>query len=308
MSDNNNPVVKMITEVRNNIRKDLYKGKLNYESSVSTLKRHIDVVKKMDEPILLGQIYDTLGTIELERGSYQEAGEYYQQAYDAFDTAQDESRMGAMLNNLGEVYRQMGDYAKAGDLYIRSREIAIRTKRYSLIINTYNNEGQLRLANGEIEEAIRLLNRGLVVNSESGQWSVEIIQSTLPEIHSSLAKAYSLKKDYPAAWENAHRALDIATEFSQVVQMARANQTMAFIAIHDPEFTGDALQFFEQSRSLWTMLGSRVELGRLMALEGEYWASRGDQEHATQAYTEAAMLLDQAQMHQEAEVIRQRLQ
>jgi adenylate cyclase len=308
MSNNaSNPVIKMIQEVRERFRRDLYKAQLNHDSAIATLKRHLEVVDQLGEMVLKGQLLETIGTIELERGNFEAAYTYYEESYQVFESIGDEMRVGSMLNNLGEVHRYMGKYIEATDYYVRARAIASRNRRYPLIISTFNNEGQARLAGGSVDEAIELLKRGLVVNSESGEFDINTIQSTLPEIHSSLAMAYCRKQDYAEAWDNVQRALEIAGEFKQVTQMARAHHTMAYLAMNDPNFTGDIHQHFEQSKSLWRTLDSKVELGRTLALEGDYWTQVGDTEQANLAYQEAIEHLSRAKLTDEVATIRQRM-
>jgi G-protein signaling modulator 2 len=307
MSNNNNPVIKMIQEVRIKFRKDLYKAELNHDSAITTLKRHLDVVDQLGEMTLKGQLLETIGTIELERGNFEEAFVYYEDGYQVFEGTGDEVRVGMMLNSLGEAYRHMGNYNEAANYYIRAREIAIRNRNYPSIIMSYNNEGQARLAAGFVDEAIELLKKGLVVNSESGEFNIDVIQSTLPEIHSSLAMAYCRKDEYAEAWDNVQRALEIAGEFRQVTQMARAHHTMAYIAMRDSNFTGDIHNYFEQSKSLWRTLDSKVELGRTLALEGDYWLQLDDQAQANLCYQEAMNHLAKAKLDDEVAAIRQRM-
>ncbi|MCI0712821.1 MAG: tetratricopeptide repeat protein [Chloroflexi bacterium] len=307
MTEASNPVVKMITEVRSKIRQDIYKGTLNYDSATSTLNRYLDVARKMDNRVLVGQIYETLGTIEVERGSYKEGYKLYEQSLEAFKSINDMGRVSAMLNNLGEVHSRIGNHDEAAKYYREARKLAEQTARLATIISSYNNEGRVCIATGKYDEAIELLNRGLQINMDSGKWDFNIVRSTIPEIHSNLAMAYCMKGEYDVAWHNAQRALEIASEFTQLDQVALAYQALAIIAARDDSRKEKAPEYFAQSRENWTKIEAVVSLGRLYAMEGDYWAGISNVDNARKSYAGAISCLDKAQLVKEADVVRQKL-
>lgn len=302
-----NPIFAMIKQIRDQIRKDLYGGKLQYESSMALLKRQLNVVNAEEYPIVVGQLYETMGTVELERGNYSDAREFYENSLKFFENANDAGRVGVMLNNLGEVHRRSGELDSARDYYIQARNLARQTSRHSLIITTYNNQGQTALAAGDLDNAIELLQRGLITHSDSGEWDLNTIKGTLPEIHSSLGEAYARQGDFKQAWKNVTQALELSQEFHQVQQIARAYQTKAFIAIQDEDDSHDILHYIEESRRHWQLLNARVELARLLALKGDYYKQKGVEKEATTAYETAIEYLEEAQLLNEADKVRDKL-
>lgn len=302
-----NPVFQMIQQIREQIRKDLYAGKLQYDSSMTLLKRHLKVADEQEQHVLVGQLYETMGTIEVERGNFQDAREYYDNSLKKFEELHDVGRVGVMLNNIGEVYRRSGDVEKAPDYYIQARNIARQTSNHSLIITTYNNEGQTALAAGDLDRAIELLKQGLITHSDSGEWNLRTIKSTLPEIHSSLGEAYARQGDFAQAWKNVERALEISQEFQQVQQIAKAYQTMAFIALQDNTDSHDIPKYIEESSRHWSLLNAKVELARATVLKGDYYKSQDDLAQANKAYKTAIEYLEEAQLLHEAEKIRAKL-
>lgn len=307
MTDAENPLLKMVTQVRLKIRDDIYQGTLNYESATSTLNRYLDVAKKMNDLVLVGQIYETLGTIEVERSNYKQGYQLYEQSIDAFRKANDSGRVGVMLNNLGEVHRRVGNFEEALRYYSEARQASEASGRQSTVISTYNNEGQVRLALGQIDEAIAIFNEGLRINSDSGQWSRTTLQSTLPEIHSKLAEAHALKQDFAVAWQNAQRALEISEAYNQFNQLAQAYQAMAFIAMRDSARHDQCPDLFRKSRTYWERVHATVELGRLYDLEGDYWHGQANQIKANQAYQKAVTHLEKGQLVKEAQQVRNKI-
>jgi tetratricopeptide (TPR) repeat protein len=303
MSDPNSPVVKMIQEMRTRVRKDLYSGKLNYEASTALLQRQIPIADRMNDLLLKGQIYESLGTVELELGNYEKGYNYYQESLKAFTNIEDSFRIGVMLSNLGEIYRRWGKPEEAADYYVRARELARQSGQNRLVITTYNNEGQVWLAVGQVERAIELLEMGLKISDET-DWEITTRQQSVPEILSSLAEAYGRLGDYNLAWTHSTRALNIANQHNQVHQIARAYQAMAFIAIQEKREPESITDYLMMSREYWLKIGSKVELGHLMQMQGDYWMTQENPAKAIPAYMEAVQYYEDTHMHTELEKIR----
>lgn len=302
-----NPFFKMVKQIREQVTKDLYAGKLKYDSSIAMLQRNLKIAEEQDFKLLSGQINDTIGMIELERGNFKDAEKFYKKALKYFEEINDVGRIGIMLNNLGEVHRRSGDTQNASDYYIQARNLARQTSQHSLIITTYNNEGQAELANGNLEQAIELLKNGLVTHSDSGEWNLNTIKSTLPEIHSSLGEAYARQGDFKQAWTNVERSLEIAQEFQQVQQIARAYRTMALIALHENNDEHDILHYLQESERHWDLLNATFEITRVQVLKGDYYKSQGDDENAEKAYAGALEYFKNAQLNHEADKIRAKM-
>jgi tetratricopeptide (TPR) repeat protein len=62
---------------------------------------------------VLGRILNTLGVLAWDRGSYQEAADYYEQSLAAFLSAEESEGVSLALASLGATYRRLGDLARA---------------------------------------------------------------------------------------------------------------------------------------------------------------------------------------------------
>lgn len=302
-----NPVVNMITQVRQRIRKDLYAGQLDYDAAVVTIDRYLGVATKMDDQLLVGQLLETRGTIELERGHFEEGLAFYHEALAAFQDIDDAGRAGVMLNNIGEAYRRRGLLEEALDYYLRARELAIQAERHTLLLTTYNNEGQTRLAMGDVEEGLALLEQALSQAIAGGHYEATTAGQTIPEICSNLARIYAERDDFETAHQHATRALNLAVEYNQVGQQALAYQALALIASRDPTSDDDPTAYYEQSRVNWEKIGGRVELARMLIQQGDYLVANNQADTALEVYQEALTLLESAGLHDEAQALRKRL-
>ncbi|MCI0712822.1 MAG: tetratricopeptide repeat protein [Chloroflexi bacterium] len=306
-----NPVVNMVQEIRTKVRKDLYGGTLNYDATIALLKRQVSVAEKMKDLLLLGQIYETMGTIELELGNYELGNEHYQKSLEAFETIEDSFRVGIMLNNIGEIYRRWGKPHEAAANYVRARQLAEEAEEPRLVITAYSNEGQVWLAFGEIDKGIDLLEKGLETANRYADWDRNTVSATvgqaLPEIRSNLAEAYASKGDFDKAWEHAQRALDAATEFKHLDQVARATQAMASIAMLQNTGEHDIPALLASALETWQKVGAKVDIAHLSKMEGDYWISQRDLEKANIAYQRAIEYFDEVRLTHEADTLREKL-
>jgi tetratricopeptide (TPR) repeat protein len=302
----NNPLVKMITEVRTKIRRDLYSGELDFDVARSTLRKYIDIAQQMDDKILAGQLHESLGTIELELGNYDEGLALYQQSHDCFKEVDDIGRMGVMLSNIGEIYRRQGRNDEAAAHFTQARQMAITAKREMLVITTYNNEGQVWIAAGDLERGIGLIETGLEKAHEA-DWNREVASDAIPEMRSSLAQAYAQLGDFKAAWHNVKMGFNLAKEYNQLQQMAYGYLTMAIIAQLDPDSEEDPVEYFRLSREHYEKIQANAALGQMLVYEGEYWENKGHTANAHKVYREALPLLEKSRLISDVEKVRQRL-
>jgi tetratricopeptide (TPR) repeat protein len=301
-----NPVNKMIHEVRTKLRRDLYSGQLDYKNAVQTLKRYIEIAQQMENWILVGQLYETIGTIELERGNYQKCLELYQLSLDYFHDADDMGRSGVMLSNIGEVYRRQGRTDEAADHFTRAREVAVDAGRVTLEITTYNNEGQTWVSAGEVERGIKLIEIGLE-KAHHADWDREIASDAIPEMRSGLAQAYAHKGDFEKAWEHVKLGFNLAKEYDQMQQMAYGYLSMAIIAQLDPNSQDDPAEYFRLSREHYEKISANAALGKMLIHEGNYWRDQGEKDRAQEAYREAVTRLEESGLYGEAEAVRDKL-
>lgn len=271
----NHPTYLMFREVSKNITKNLYEGHFNYEGAIDILQNYIPLAEKMESRTFVGIIHNTLAIIELELGHFSSAENYYQQAIAAYEYVQNLQRISVAVCGLGELYRKSGKIDEAIACYHRSRTLAEAGDDTRMIIYNYANEGQLWLAENDLEKAIDMLEKGLVL-VEQADWKTEYRNTIMPEILSSLGEANAKLGNYDLAQSQSERALDLAQRKNQIYQMAYANQTFALIAIQRNESAAQISVYFEESKALWQKMGAVADLGRILLMEADYWQSQDD--------------------------------
>jgi tetratricopeptide (TPR) repeat protein len=305
MADNS--LVNMVEQIRKQAIQDLYDGKLNYDATISLLKRQVAIVEKSGNYKIAGNVYNTLAIIELEVGNYPAARQQYEQAIAMFEAGNEQAGLAAALCGLGELHRETGNVEDASKCYRKSREIALTVDDKKLVIYNFCNEGQLWLGVGQLERAIELLEGGIDLAQNFQPWTANIRNQVMPEMLSALGQANAKLRDFKRAWQCVNRALELSTHNQELHQMAHAYEVMAFIGVQQELPAHEIATYFQKSLELWKRLGAMADLGRVRSQEGAYWLSQGKTAEAIAAYQEASVSYDTAKLHAEAEEARLRV-
>lgn len=109
-------------------------------------------------------------TIRMYRGEYDGAGRTYQQAIAAFrKLGSEEHNVAVGLHLLGMLAQDQGDVEEARRLYNESLEINTKLDEQKGIAGTLHQLAMLARDKGEVEEARRLYNESLEINTKLGE-------------------------------------------------------------------------------------------------------------------------------------------
>lgn len=304
-NDTNNSVYQMVRTVRNRIRDSLFKGTLEYENSTTTLKRYLVVATEINHPLMAGQVTELLGTIELQRGEFSLAQEYYTQSLQFFKSYNDLQRVGVLLGKLGELYRLWGKPEQAVKFYERSRVNAQQAGDQRGEIITYTNEGLLWVEEGDPELAAKRLEKALQLTQDLSVYT--LVKDVLPDIYVGLAQSHFLLGNFSQAWKYANETLRLSTEVNRLSQMAAAYRIMARIAAVAPELRANPSALFEQSRHYWQQIQAKAELAKTLMLEGNYWFDENRPDQGMVCYIQAMQYYDDMKMRDKLQEVQNRL-
>ncbi len=306
MTDTDNPVYQMINSIRDRIRKSLYDGDLDYEIAFRTLHHHLKIALDMDHQLLVGQLEEMMGTIEMEYGRFASAETHFKQSLDCFAGIEDQQRVLIMTSNLGEVYRRWGKADEAAACYKRARAIAQQLESTFHEAITFNNEGLLWTEFGEADRAMPLLEKALqLIRDLPLDLFAKII---LSEIHNGMARNYLKQNNYSQAWKFARQALIYGEESNRITHMADAYLTMAQITMSDPNATDKPETFFQQSREHYLRVNANAQFAQMQLIEGQYWLQQDKQEQAIACFTKAAQHFAKAHLKEQAQTARQHIE
>jgi CHAT domain-containing protein/tetratricopeptide (TPR) repeat protein len=150
----------------------------------------------------IGSIYTTSGNLELAYNAYE-------RALGLLKVTSDAHMEGYVWSDLGVVYTELGDFARAHDALDQASSIWQRSPYPFGEMNTLDDNGDLLLAEGQLEAARRAYARGLEVADKQGAARYRIF------FLRGIGDSYLFQKDSANAEKNFGEALDLAVKSNE---------------------------------------------------------------------------------------------
>lgn len=271
------------------------------------------LAKKLNNTTNLGQSFINYAILESLEGNYARGQEYYLTALKLFEQTGWERGIAICLNNIAENYKSMNQLDKAVDYTFRALELNKKTDQKRGMAVNHEQIGDLYRRMQRYEESLKYLEQGLVLAKQADQ-NYQI----LPQILLSIARNYNDRREFPVALryleqatEQSQRhgekllqiqcyeetaktfrlqqkldsakiyfqkALDTATQFGSIVEIARINREMAQLA----EIQGgykEALGYYQSYKILNDSIERKKNVVRAELAELKYTAFEKDKEN-----------------------------
>ena len=173
---------------------------------------NIEIWKGSREEILLSDIYNEHGLLNLALGEFAKAKDYFERALEIRkeQLGPNHVDVAASYNNLGMVYDDTGEFAKAKDYYERALEIRKKQlgPNHVDVAASYNNLGMVYRNTGEFAKAKDYHERALEIRKEQlGPNHVDVAAS-----YNNLGTVYDDTGEFAKAKDYYERALEIRKE------------------------------------------------------------------------------------------------
>jgi tetratricopeptide (TPR) repeat protein len=179
-----------------------------YGQAGKFLEESLQMRRDLDTPFGIGYSMRELGYLALALGNYQQAKEWMQASLTTFREIGARTHLIFPLDGLGSIARLRGEYQLAKQLHQESLAIAEETGEGRGIATGYGSLGWLAYDMEDYPKAEQLLLKSLTAFEQIGH------QVGIASTHCCLGYvACALGRDrYQEAWQQFHRALEIATE------------------------------------------------------------------------------------------------
>jgi serine/threonine-protein kinase len=248
-----------------------------------------------DQPELRAEMLKVLGNVYLQLGLFPEALELYEKALAIHRRIHDESDP-----ELAEAYRRVGaalhktaEYAKARPFLERAVTLYERQGDSLSMAHPLNDLALLRRAEGDLDEAQRLLERVIAIRSREGPLDSPDLARSL----NNLALMHWKQNEYPTAARIFERALAIHRknegELSSLV--AGTEDNLANVLIQMGEFAA-AGEHNRRARAIAARLYDRPHPNQALFLNtaGFLAAQQNDNKRAARFYRQALAAYEQS--------------
>src|SRR5699024_8251974 len=127
-------------------------GHLN--KALSYYQKALPLAKKSGDDVLIGIVYDNMGSIYKRKGNYQKALKFSQQALLFFNRLGNEKRVAVALGNIGSLYKELGLYDQSLSYYKSSKEMLEEDGNLFLLPSIYNSLRNLQFTLTNYDQAL----------------------------------------------------------------------------------------------------------------------------------------------------------
>jgi tetratricopeptide (TPR) repeat protein len=245
-----------------------------------------------------GRVEYLLGYMQGYRSNLNISIKHFERARMLFSRVENEARVMRCDLNLGESYRQKGDFTKARRLFRSAYEKSILLGEIGTQTIARSNEGLMLLSMGQIESARAALNEALGLSKQWDDRNRTSLAGLLCEMHHGLAVISLNDNDLHKAWFQANRALEIAQEIEQPLNVGFASRTMgevltALEASPDEISVDEATRpddYFRASIDAFRSLDAEGEMARTMHIYARCLVKQGRRVPAARTLQQATII------------------
>lgn len=232
-----------------------------------------ELAKQSRDVLMIGQVNNSLGYLQMLRGGYDEAMQTLQTAAGLFESIDDDLGLSKVYGNLGKLYFRRADYDKAMDYYERSlsragNEVGTfnRAETIAYLALTHMNRGQF-------ERGIDLIRLQIPVHRMHQD------KQGLATLHTNLGIVYFESGNYDAALREYHNGLELAEELGNKQLTAIAVGCLGSVYERRGLFA-EARENFERDLQLCEELGDKQGIAIAHGLLGELFSIMGEFDEA----------------------------
>jgi tetratricopeptide (TPR) repeat protein len=255
-------------------------GDLPFADAVAQMTRLSDEARRSGHAANEGRAEHALGFLQHYRGNLNTSIQHYERARSLFRRVNNLDRVGTMDLNQGENYRFKGDFMRALRLYRSAHELAKSTGNVNLQTMAAVNEGLVLLAVGDNTSALNAFTAALQLTDQWEDRDDPNLPGLLCELYHGVAVVFLRQQRFRDAWENALRALEIASSTELPHQLGYANRTIGEVITElgqapDSGFSNDPDDYFQAAMKCFKTLNEEAELARTMYAHALSMSHRG---------------------------------
>ena len=172
----------------------IYDNMEDYDKSIETYKRGLDIVKDSGNQLLITNFLNNLGEDYKKKREYDTAREYYQRSYELNNKIGYAEGIAVTLNNLGECDYYNGDYQAALDKFEKSYMMLENMGEKIKLPNSLNNIasahfklGNYAQAGIEAEKAVKLGSEvDATLDIQNGYYTLYLVSDKKNDYHKAL--------------------------------------------------------------------------------------------------------------------------
>jgi signal transduction histidine kinase/DNA-binding response OmpR family regulator len=190
-------------------------------SAIENLNASLEILAKLDDPLLLAKVYFAFGNILLDEDN-DDALEYYNKAYQIFQDIGNEEYLPHIFLGIGSSYASKGEYAKSQEYQFQALDLLEQKAEVNrTIIAALVNIGDNYLLLNELDSAYNFFHQALDLSKELGH------NTRLVDSYMQFGKYYNFTGEYGLSISYLDSAMTIAMDENFLEQIRDNAELMA---------------------------------------------------------------------------------
>ncbi|MBD2668052.1 CHAT domain-containing protein [Arthrospira platensis FACHB-439] len=255
----------------------------NWDEAERLYRQYLEVMTELGDRSGMASSWGVLGDIERNRGNWDEAERLYRQSLQLRTELGDRSGMATSWGLLGDIQRNRGNWDEAERLYRQCLEVETELGDRKGMATSWGQLGDIQRNRGNWDEAERLYRQCLEVETELGD-------------RSGMATSWGVLGDIQrnrGNWDEAERLyrqyLEVMTELGDRSGMASSWGVLGDIQRNRGNWD-EAERLYRQSLELRTELGDRSGMATSWGVLGDIERKRGNWDEAERLYRQSLQL------------------
>lgn len=259
---------------------DYQKTSGNFDGSLQTKKKALDLATKTGNKILIAESWNSIGSTYWYFSHFQDALENYYKSFIIRESQKDTLGIIASLKNLGLVYRDLSNFDKALSQLNQALKLTDASKNYVETSEILNLLGSLHYRFNRYNEAILYYKQSLEIRSSKG-----LLCSSANTLE-NLARVYSQKSLFDDAYQSLNEALKIREQLQDETAIASTQNEIGNL-YNQKGNIAEALRRYLMSLKIRQRIGNNQEIAKSLTNIGITYRKLGLYKNAT-AYLEQA--------------------
>jgi signal transduction histidine kinase len=239
--------------------------------------KSLEIASKNDLDEQEAAAANNLGIVKTQKGEYEEAIKYYNQALEYYETKRKSEEIGMIVLNIGNIHYNTEDYEKALQYFLEVVEIALQNGVKPTLAMAYNNIGN-------IYEHMDSLKKSLKYHELSYQIKLEFNDTRgIANSLNSMAAIHRKMRDYKEALKKAKLALKYQIEINDRQGIITSKNTIGKIYLSDQK-PDSGVKYLQESLNLSENLGFIEYMKDNLYTLSDHYEKTGNYESAHNYY------------------------
>lgn len=244
-----------------------------HETSITLLKRSIEISKELKNQELIGDGFYEMGIVDYRKGDYDTALVHLQRALEIRETLQDTAGIGDAFNEIGNANLYLAHYSVAVGFYFEALKIREAMNDQGKMAKTLNNIGIVNLYQDNFDDALIYIKKSLHLKEQFAD------QKSVARSHNNIALIYQFKGDYVQALKSYKMAISLLDSLSDqsaiTTILGNIGEVYGEMGLYDK-----SLEYLKKALKAKELMNEKMDLAQALTIISKTNRLKGDYNEA----------------------------